>query len=237
MGNKGGEYEREISKQLSLWVSKGKRDDLIWRTSASGGRATTRSKKKLETAYAYGDLTFTDPKAKLLFDLTVIEAKRGYTNTSRRIKQADIQDIVTKIKHDLPVAKACSLVQRSFSKAKKSGGIDLLDIIDHDKKETSIMKFIEQAGKDSIKAKVPYFWLILRRDGRKSTIVLPVSMVKTLESLVKKKSYKYEYLTIGNKYLVTSLELWLKWIKFSDMKALKAALSLESTIERVRVRV
>jgi hypothetical protein len=242
MGNKGGEYEREISKQLSLWVSKGKRDDLIWRTSASGGRATTRSKKKLETAYAYGDLTFTDPKAKPLFDLAVIEAKRGYTSTSRQIKKTDIQDIVTKVKHDLPINKACSLISRGFSKSKKGGGIDILDVIDNDKKEElPIIKFLEKARKDALEANVPYFWLLLRRDGRKSTVTLPLVMVKKLED-IKKTKYTPKHLVINLgplnlNYLVTSLDDWLKWARYHDIRALYEQHLNKTPVERVRVRV
>ena len=42
---KGNNYEREMSRRLSLWLSENERDDLIWRTHNSGGRFTTRMKK------------------------------------------------------------------------------------------------------------------------------------------------------------------------------------------------
>ena len=37
---KGAKFERDVCKQLSLWLSDGKQDDLLWRSSMSGGRAT-----------------------------------------------------------------------------------------------------------------------------------------------------------------------------------------------------
>lgn len=56
---KGGEYERKISKKLSMWLSSGERDDLFWRTSGSGSRHTIRYKKNLTTEGQAGDVTYT----------------------------------------------------------------------------------------------------------------------------------------------------------------------------------
>lgn len=59
--SKGGAFERAGCRRLSLWVSKGQRDDLFWRTATSGGRATfmLRTKGQLNLAQA-GDLTAID---------------------------------------------------------------------------------------------------------------------------------------------------------------------------------
>lgn len=46
---------------LSLWLSSGQRDDLLWRTSMSGGRATIRFRKGLSTVSHDGDLSSIDP--------------------------------------------------------------------------------------------------------------------------------------------------------------------------------
>lgn len=73
--HKGNQFERELSKQLSLWWTSGERDDTMWHSHSSGGRATQRDS---QTAYQQGDICPTHPDAFLLFDLTVIEAKRGY---------------------------------------------------------------------------------------------------------------------------------------------------------------
>ena len=42
---KGSSFERLVCRQLSLWVTHGKRDDCFWRSSMSGGRATIAAKK------------------------------------------------------------------------------------------------------------------------------------------------------------------------------------------------
>lgn len=82
MAGKGSSFEREVSKQLSLWFSHGESDSWIWRTAMSGGRATVRAKKGQTTSGGAGDLTFTDAKAAPLFELVTFELKRGYAKTS-----------------------------------------------------------------------------------------------------------------------------------------------------------
>lgn len=87
---KGGEFERYISKILSLWWTQDldkPRDDIFWRTAGSGARATNRTKQKKKTAYEYGDITFIDPVGKPLIDTFLIECKKGYT------KEVDILDL------------------------------------------------------------------------------------------------------------------------------------------------
>lgn len=83
---KGSAFEREISRQLSLWWSAGmgkkSRDDIFWRATTSGARATTRLKKNKRTAGAHGDITATDPIGKPFMDCVTIECKRGYKNTT-----------------------------------------------------------------------------------------------------------------------------------------------------------
>ncbi len=79
---KGSRFERDICRLLSEWVSGGKRDDLFWRTSMSGGRATIRSRGGKETHGQYGDITATHPKGRKLTKLVTIELKCGYTKAS-----------------------------------------------------------------------------------------------------------------------------------------------------------
>lgn len=79
---KGSAFERDICKALSLWWSDGKRSDIFWRTSGSGARAKTRSKKGETTFGQYGDVQATDPIGQPLIDLCTIELKRGYSNSS-----------------------------------------------------------------------------------------------------------------------------------------------------------
>jgi hypothetical protein len=80
--SKGSQYERDTCKQLSLWYTQDEKkphSDVFWRTSQSGGRATTRAKKGKKTAYAYGDVTFTDPIGQPFISKCLLELKRGYT--------------------------------------------------------------------------------------------------------------------------------------------------------------
>jgi hypothetical protein len=72
---KGGNFEREVCKKLSLWVSEGKSDDLFGRSAMSGGRATVRSKKGKETASGQGDITAVVPEGNSLTNKFVIECK------------------------------------------------------------------------------------------------------------------------------------------------------------------
>lgn len=75
---KGSAFEREMCKAFSLWWTKGKRDDIFWRTSGSGGRATIRTQKNKKTFGQYGDMQATDPVGQPLIDLCSIEMKHGY---------------------------------------------------------------------------------------------------------------------------------------------------------------
>jgi|GEM_PF-1853170 len=56
---KGNNYERDISKALSLWVSLGSRDDIFWRSQNSGARHTTRNKKHMTLEGQSGDIAAT----------------------------------------------------------------------------------------------------------------------------------------------------------------------------------
>lgn len=77
-GNKkGSSFERKICKQLSLWWTDGERDDVFWRSSQSGGRATQRAKKGKTTYGSYGDIAAVDPYGEPLLKLFTIELKRG----------------------------------------------------------------------------------------------------------------------------------------------------------------
>ena len=74
---KGSDFERELCRRLSRWWTGGERDDIFWRTSQSGGRATQRSKKDLKTFGSYGDIAAVDPIGQPLMKMFTIELKRG----------------------------------------------------------------------------------------------------------------------------------------------------------------
>jgi hypothetical protein len=74
---KGASFERAVCKQLSLWWTHGERDDVFWRTSQSGGRATQRAKVGKSTSGSYGDITSLDPSGIPLLRTFTFELKRG----------------------------------------------------------------------------------------------------------------------------------------------------------------
>jgi hypothetical protein len=55
--SKGAGFERECAKALSLWCSYGEREDCLWRSAMSGGRATVARKSGKELASQAGDLS------------------------------------------------------------------------------------------------------------------------------------------------------------------------------------
>lgn len=77
---KGGQFERDIATQLSTWWTNGQSDSCFWRSSQSGGRATTREKQGKKTLGQYGDIAVTEPDGQMLIELVSIELKRGYND-------------------------------------------------------------------------------------------------------------------------------------------------------------
>lgn len=76
--HKGGAFEREVCKLLSLWWTNDERDDVFYRSASSGGRATARSRRGKNTANSHGDIMAVDPIGQPLIDLICFEIKRGY---------------------------------------------------------------------------------------------------------------------------------------------------------------
>jgi hypothetical protein len=76
---KGSAFERAFSKELSLWWTEGERDDIFWRSSNSGGRATVRAAVGKTTSGQYGDVAAIDASGIPFLDLVTIELKKGYS--------------------------------------------------------------------------------------------------------------------------------------------------------------
>lgn len=91
---KGPQFERDICKTLSEWYSKVGAEDLLWRTQASGARATTRAKQGKTTRGQYGDVCAVDGRARSLLKVFTISIKRGY----RHMSMQDILDRSAKSK-------------------------------------------------------------------------------------------------------------------------------------------
>lgn len=88
---KGPDYERRVCERLSLWWSADwpePDDDLCWRTSNSGGRATARRKAGKRAVRHCGDVAATDPRMEPFFRVVSVEIKRGYS----RATVADLLD-------------------------------------------------------------------------------------------------------------------------------------------------
>lgn len=80
---KGASFERETARELSTWWSDGENDNLFWRTSQSGGRATTRKKAgKANNAQHCGDLCAINPLGQPLISFITLELKRGYQSAT-----------------------------------------------------------------------------------------------------------------------------------------------------------
>ena len=92
---KGSNFEREIARDLSLWWSNGKRDDIFTRSDSSGARFTQRKKTDKDTAFQSGDIACSDPAGILLLELFSIEVKTGYGKKNKdKIVLWDVLDIL-----------------------------------------------------------------------------------------------------------------------------------------------
>jgi hypothetical protein len=58
---KGSQFEREICRELSLWVSDDTHEDVFWRSAMSGGRSTVAAAKGKRLAAQAGDLSCIHP--------------------------------------------------------------------------------------------------------------------------------------------------------------------------------
>lgn len=72
---KGSAFERQICKDLSLWITKGARDDCLWRSAMSGGRATVSGRKGKGIAHAAGDICAIHPDGHRLINDYFVECK------------------------------------------------------------------------------------------------------------------------------------------------------------------
>lgn len=78
---KGAAFERDICQRLSMWVSNLTRQDVYWRSSMSGGRATIKSKGKARAEFSAhsGDVAATHSMGHLLLELFVVDCKHYKT--------------------------------------------------------------------------------------------------------------------------------------------------------------
>lgn len=72
---KGSQFERDACRQLSLWVSHGKHEDVFWRSAMSGGRSTVAHAKGKRLAAQAGDISCIHPSGQYLASRFVFECK------------------------------------------------------------------------------------------------------------------------------------------------------------------
>lgn len=73
---KGGQFERGICRELSLWVTHGERRDVFWRSAMSGGRATVMNRKSGNVDVRQsGDIVSVSPEGHVLTDHYFVECK------------------------------------------------------------------------------------------------------------------------------------------------------------------
>jgi hypothetical protein len=150
---KGNEFERSICKAMSYWFSYDERDDLFWRTSQSGGRATTRRKKGLQTAGAAADMMATHPLGKPLIQACLFEMKRGYSDKHKIIKSKATGKVgIRKVRHGLEVLTILDKLEKS--------------------KEPVLLEWWKKVEEERIIIKRNFSFIIFRRDAKRSCIVM-----------------------------------------------------------------
>lgn len=81
--SKGSDFEREVSKKLSLWITGGRNRDALWRSQSSGARATIAAGKGRKLDSQAGDIAAVHPDGLVFGKLFSVECKFyadvGYT--------------------------------------------------------------------------------------------------------------------------------------------------------------
>lgn len=72
---KGAQFERQVCKELSLWITQGEREDIFWRSAMSGGKATRMKAAGKTAASMAGDIIATDSIGERLLKDFMVECK------------------------------------------------------------------------------------------------------------------------------------------------------------------
>lgn len=72
---KGSQFEREVCKKLSLWVSYNLQEDVFWRSALSGGRSTVAHAKGKNLGTQAGDISSVSPYGNAFISKFVVECK------------------------------------------------------------------------------------------------------------------------------------------------------------------
>jgi hypothetical protein len=165
---KGSEFERQLSKAFSLWFTNGKRDDIFYRTAASGARATQRMKKQMTTADSAGDMCAMDPIGKPLTAVALFEFKRGYGGSGKK----------------------------KGSKKKYSEEIEILPILDNPASQSKmpiLLRWFYKAECERAAHKRLFTFIIFRRNRK----VAIISMTRETFAVIKHRLYlRYDIIDI-----------------------------------------
>ncbi len=174
--HKGSSFERDICKQLSIWWSGDEqRDDIFWRSSQSGGRATIRSRKGRTTAGSYGDITAIDKVGEPLIKVFTIELKRGKSHG----EPGDLLDC----KASPNCHKWMATMRQAISSAREAKSLSWMIIVKRDFRETvvffptKLLKPMNPLGHCRRKLwKAPYFRykLIVPEIGKVDFVGIPL---------------------------------------------------------------
>lgn len=98
---KGGNFERDIAKDLTVWLTGKEKPYMYWRMPGSGGLATIHE----ECFDLSGDIRSIHPDAEFLTDHFSIECKTGYPKTDfwqhfKHLKHFAIKDFWSQCVHD-----------------------------------------------------------------------------------------------------------------------------------------
>lgn len=72
---KGASFERLVCKHLSLWITKGAKQDVFWRSAMSGGRSTVLNRKGVAAAAQSGDISAVAPEGHKFISSFFVECK------------------------------------------------------------------------------------------------------------------------------------------------------------------
>lgn len=129
---KGQNTEREIAVALSEWWTSGERQDIFWRSSQSGGRATQRRKQNKSTHNSASDISYIDEIGKPLIDFAIIEIKRGYN------KLLDLLSVIDGKKTNKPIV-LLEWFEKAKREAKENNRPCVIIIIRRDYKEYCVL--------------------------------------------------------------------------------------------------
>lgn len=128
---KGSQFERSICRELSNWWMPG-RDDIFWRATTSGARATSRAKQGKRTAGSDGDITAIDPVGQPFLDLITPELKRGYNKHT-------MMDLLDAPAHSTSMQKWEQWIEQARTSHENAGSFSWMILAKRDQREPVVL--------------------------------------------------------------------------------------------------